>query len=645
MGKREAPSTAVRIDGGFWAERRALNRDRAVIYQWEQYERCGTIRNFRIAAGLETGGREGFFYTDSDLHKWADATSRILRSTPSAQLDALLNEYIRLVAKCQEPDGYLFTYNQIHFPGVRWKNLLIEHELYCHGHLIEAGVSHFEATGKTELLRIAEKAADLIVREFKDGGPERTSGHQEIELALIRLFRTTRKREYLETSRNLLNRRGHIPFFWLHFLSQVVSQLSRSSIASRQRQQTGGLGFEFGENLTAREPPFIFFRSAASFLSGAYQQQDRPLLRQLGPRGHCVRWMYQATAAAMLCREESRPDLLRWLESSWEAIVGQKMYVSGGIGALPVIEGFGRPFELDNWYSYSETCAAVGCVLWNREMSLATGNARYADLVEWLLFNATAVGISVSGDRYFYRNPLSAAGELERQPWYRTACCPSNISRLWAEIDRLVASEDDSGLCIDQYPSCHITLSNGVALAMESRLPWEGVVQIKVESPKPLKLRLRLPGWAERSRVLLNETEHCGLLRQGAGLFNGSRFALAEYLDLGLAAGCSIVKLELAMDVAPLSADRRVSADHGRVAVTRGPLLYCAESIDNPELDLDHVALDCSSLDYTFDPLLFGSGCGVILGRTEQNMTVRLVPYFAWGNRGASCMRVWLRKR
>jgi len=608
MGWREMHSTAVSIDKGFWAERRALNKDRAIIYQWEQYERCGTIRNFRIAAGLQAGTRAGFFYTDSDLHKWADAASRILRSTPSARLDALLNEYIALIARCQEPDGYLFTYNQIHFPGTRWKNLQIEHELYCHGHLIEAGVSHFEATGKTELLRVAEKAADLIVREFKNGGPERTSGHQEIELALIRLYRVTHKREYLEAARNLLCRRGRIGHFWLHFLSQVVSQISRSRAASRQSRKRGELGFEFGENLTGREPPFIMFRSVASFLSGAYQQQDRPLPEQREPRGHCVRWMYQATAAAMLCREESMPDLLGWMTNSWDAIVDQKMYVSGGVGALPVIEGFGRRYELDNRYSYSETCAAIGCVMWNRQMSLATGDVRYSDLIEWLLFNAAAVGISFSGDRYFYRNPLSSDGTLERQSWFRTACCPSNISRLWAEIDRLVGSENESGLCIDQYPSCRITLSNGVILAIESGFPWEGVVQINVESPITLRLRLRLPGWAQHGRVLVNNSERYGLLRRHARLFNASRFTQAEYLDLELAKGCSTVKLELAMDITPLCADHRVFSDLGRISVTRGPLLYCAESIDNPALDFDRMILDSSSLSYMFDPALFGSG-------------------------------------
>jgi DUF1680 family protein len=253
-------ASTVFIDAGFWAERRALNRF-ALLSQWEQYERTGTIENFRIAAGLSSRTRQGFFYTDSDLHKWADAASRFLRSEADARLTALLGESIALMTRCQEPDGYLFTYNQIHFPRTRWKNLLLEHELYCHGHFIEAGLSHFEATGGRELLGLAERAADLIVRDFREAGPGRTSGHQEIEIALIRLFRVTGTPAYLDTARNLLERRGRMSFFWLHFLAQTVSHLARSRAVRRRDTSGGAVGFELGENLGRREPPFIMLRS------------------------------------------------------------------------------------------------------------------------------------------------------------------------------------------------------------------------------------------------------------------------------------------------------------------------------------------------------------------------------------------------
>jgi hypothetical protein len=323
------------------------------------------------------------------------------------------------------------------------------------------------------------------------------------------------------------------------------------------------------------------------------------------------------------------------------------MYISGGIGALPVIEGFGRPFELDNRYSYSETCAAIGCVLWNREMALATGKARYSDLIEWLLLNAAAVGISLSGEKYFYRNPLLSDGELERQSWFRTACCPSNLSRLWATIDQLVAAEDGPDLRVDQYPSCRIALSDGGALEMKSNFPWEGNVHIEINSSVPRRLRVRLPGWVERGQVFVNEVKIHDFLRQPSRLFNATRFGRAEYLDVDLPRGSSAVVLDFPMDVALLSADQRVRADVGRVAVTRGPLLYCAESIDNPKLNLCQKTPEVTSPRYAFDASLFGSGCGVILAETDKKSDgnqIKLIPYYAWGNRGPSSMCVWLRK-
>ena len=265
----EVPPRGVEIRDGHWSPRLELNRTHAVLYQWEQYEHCGTIDNFRILAGLKEGERRGFFYTDSDLHKWADAASRILRSGPDEAIERLLGEYTGIMARCQESDGYLFTYNQLHFPGTRWKNLMVEHELYCHGHFIEAGVSNFEATGRRDLFDLAEKSARLIVREFKDAGPERTSGHEEVEIALLRLFRITREPEYLETARNLLERRGRTRGFGAKFIWQVLSQAARSRAADRQKSDKGRLGFEFGENLTKREPRFIMPRALSCFLGGS----------------------------------------------------------------------------------------------------------------------------------------------------------------------------------------------------------------------------------------------------------------------------------------------------------------------------------------------------------------------------------------
>ena len=639
----EVPPKGVAIEDAHWSPRLELNRGRAIIYQWEQYERCGTIDNFRVLAGIRKGERRGFFYTDSDLHKWADAAGRILRSGPDEAVERLLLEYEDLMARCQEPDGYLFTYNQLLFPGTRWKNLQIEHELYCHGHFIEAGVSRYEATGRRELLDLAEKSARLVVREFKDSGPERTSGHEEIELALLRLYRIAREPDYLETARNLLERRGRTRGFGAKFLRQVLSQTARSMAVDRRKSEKGKLGFELGENLTKREPPFIMLRALSSFLSGAYQQQRRPIREQVEPEGHAVRWTYLMIAAARLHRESPDPSILAWMRSAWDRLVGEKMYVTGGIGSLPVVEGFGHPFELDNRYSYSETCAAIGSVLWNRELSLATGEARYADLLEWQLENAAAVGISLSGDRYFYRNPLAADGELERRAWYATACCPSNISRLWAELPNLLFSRGEGLLRIDQYVGSIARIDTELSVRMESSLPWEGRVRIEVESASGIALLARLPGWADRISAEQGNSPPRTIERREERRFGAARFERSGYLRFELGPGKSAISLEFPMGIALLEAHPSVRADADRVAVSRGPLVYCAETADNPGLDLEAATLDPATLRYAWDGSIVEGGCGTISGLTAEGAPIRLVPYPFWGNRGPGSMRVWLR--
>jgi len=670
----EPPPGSTTIDSGYWAERRAVNRDRSLPYQWKRYEESGTIDNFRIAAGLKAGARRGFFYSDSDLHKWADAASRALRSGRDAALEARLDEYSTLVARAQEPDGYLFTYNQILFPGTRWKNLMIEHELYCHGHFIEAGVSNFEATGRSDLLERVRLAADLVVREFLDAPAWRTSGHEEIEIALLRLYRITRQDEYLETARALLERRGRTRFFGLRLAAQLASHAARARKAARRNESAGlpgaaasapgPLGFEVAGNLGKREPPLIGLRSIPIFLGGAYQQQDRPLRDQVEPRGHAVRWTYLMTAAAMLGAETGDESLGELADEAWERLTATRMYVTGGIGALPVVEGFGRAYELDNFYSYSETCAAIGCVLWNRELSLSgaagtaprvgaeglgpEGSARFADLAEWLLYNAAASGVSASGVEYLYRNPLASDGEISRRPWYPTACCPSNVSRLWADVDRLAYAVAPGAVRIDQYVPGALSLGDGTRLRVESGLPWSGSVSVEATAPSPIALLLRVPGWTDRCRITLGGEVALDVERGCSTVFGPGRFA-ASYARVELPAGPSRVEVELGMPITAIRAHPKARCDRGRAAISRGPLVYCAEARDNPALDLDSVVADTLSLEPAplADAPVRGdvalAGEARVAGR-DGRVPLLLVPYSLWGNRGASAMRVFLRE-
>jgi uncharacterized protein len=644
------------VDDAFWSPRLRANREASIFSQWEHYEEAGTVDNFRIAAGLAEGERRGFFYSDSDLHKWADAACRLLRSPDSfdagsrsperARLEALVAEYVRLMALAQEPDGYLFTYNQILFPATRWKNLMIEHELYCLGHFIEAGIAHREATGAEELFALAVKAADLVVRDFFEAPASWTSGHEEIELALLKLYRITRNKAYLDTASALVERRGRSRFFGLRLASQALSQSFRARRARRAGAPSAGIAL--GENLTKEEPPLIALRAAASFLGGSYQQQHAPVRDQAEPRGHAVRWAYLMTAVAMLYRESGDESLLKLSQAAWANLLCSKLYVTGGLGSLPLVEGFGRPFELDNRYAYAETCAAIGSVLWNRELSLATGEARYADLLEWQLYNAVSCGVSLSGDRYFYRNPLASKGGLERRPWYATACCPSNISRLFADLGELAYAASEGELRIDQYFGGWAEPAPGLRVEVESGLPWTGKVRLKVLSERPLKLKLRAPGWAGAAFLRLGGETVRRVMRSieprlGGAPFGAERFERASYLEIDVGAGESALALELGMRIAAIEADWRVKPDRGRFAAAYGPLVYCAESVDNPGLDLEALELDPATLRFERSAPGFPFECGALVGTDPGGRPVKLVPYQLWGNRGPSSMTLWLR--
>jgi uncharacterized protein len=377
----ELTARQVNITDSYWSPRLLVNAQKAIFHQWKQLEATNCINNFRLAAGEEDGFREGWFFADSDAYKWLDAASRIYALHSDPGLASLMDSLIALLARAQMPDGYLFTYNQIHFPDQRWVNLQVEHELYCHGHFIEAGVSHYEATGQRDLLDICIEAADLLVRDFLNTTPDKTCGHEEIELSLIRLYRVTGNEEYLELARQFVERRGRIPFFPLHLLHQFnsfnkrkayVNELRQSYIAEHPEHASFRLP---GDNYT-KKPRFSRARWYLNALSGRYAQQHAPIRKQTAPVGHSVRFGYLEIAIAMLLRADPDESLLSALEQAWERMVTKRMYITGGLGAVPGLEGFGGDYELDPEYAYAETCASLASLFWNWEMGLITKNAR-----------------------------------------------------------------------------------------------------------------------------------------------------------------------------------------------------------------------------------------------------------------------------
>ncbi len=638
------------VDSGFWQARLAMNAQRAIDHQWRQLEATGCLDNFRLAAGRGEGVREGVFFSDSDAYKWLDAASRLLASDATPQLRQRVDELISLLEAAQTDDGYLYTYNQLLFPDERWRNLQLEHEMYCLGHLIEAGVSHFHATGETRLLALVRRAADLLVRQFTDAPDSQVDGHEEIEIALLRLYRTTGEASYRELARRLLERRGRSQPFYRLLLPQLWRTARRLIVAHRHSRAHHA---RHPEAARVRLPPAnkpkiplgTWPRLVADLLSGRNFQQHAPLRQQTVPVGHAVRFVYLETAAAMLCREDDDAPLRATLTQAWEHMVRRRMYVTGGLGSLPLIEGFGNDDELDPEVAYAETCAAIGSMSWNHEMACLTGEPRYDDLFEWQLYNAAGVGMGWTGDSYLYNNPLTCRGGISRVGWYLVPCCPSNLSRTWASLGSQVARGRGPNVWITQYLGATVQLDWGT-VTIESELPWSGTVRLRLEphAATESNLHLRLPAWATTHHLERNgapETADstspsttdsdtaCGYTPTGARWLRLRRvWNRGDVLEL---------RLDLALRFHRQS--DRVPGCGGRHAVSRGPLVYCIESIDNGD-DIFDLRLRADSFATAHDPTHF-DGIEVLTARTVDGREVTLIPYMMWGNRGPSRMTVF----
>jgi DUF1680 family protein len=656
----------IAIDDPFWNKRLKMNAEQAIFFQWQMLEDTGTINNFRIAAKQKEGFRYGFFYSDSDATKWLDAANRILISTPNNKLKDIVDEFIRILSKAQCEDGYLFTYNQLLFPKVRWKNIQVEHELYCHGHLIEGAPYHLIATGDSSLVDIAKKAAKLIDSEFNgvQSNKKRIApGHQEIEIALIKLYRCTGDMKYLDLAEHFLMQRGHLSFFGFRFFKQMLStvfrmrkveHLKKKYLKEHPQEQP----IRLPDHVKMDMPRAILLRSLYGFLSGKYNQQHKPVLKQTVPEGHAVRFAYQQTALSMLCRERPDPKLLSVLKMSWDHMVQKRMYVSGGIGSIPLVEGFGYDYELDPKYAYCETCAAIGSLLWNWEMILLTQESKYADLFEWQLYNAASVGISNKGDSYLYRNPLASEGKLKREKWFATPCCPSNISRLWASLGQFIFSFTDEAVYIHQYISSKIKNSdNNAPLVVElsSEFPYSGKVGILITevSEANKKLMIRIPSWTDSYTIHINGEQYTTEVdkSQSSGSLSiesasGYNPYHSYYLPIhparpeGWRKG-DLIKIEFGMPVRILKPHKKVKAVKNMVAISRGPLLYCIEEVDNPDITLGKIRIDVNTIKVA-EKANNGVEAICLDCLTQEGKPLTLIPYYLWGNRSPGRMSVYL---
>ncbi|WP_433274511.1 glycoside hydrolase family 127 protein [Pseudonocardia xinjiangensis] len=582
-----------RITGGFWAQRQRANGAAAIPLGRRRLDEAGNLENLRIAADVADGEVVGPIFADSDVYKWLEAAAWEYARNPSDGLLAVQREVTAVVAGAQADDGYLNSVVQVrHRDRGRYADLPWSHEHYCAGHLIQAAVAQVRCTGDTALLDVAVKLADHLADTFGEDRRHDVDGHPVIETALVELYRETGEVRHLELARYFVEARGH------------------GLIAAHGQEPT-----YFSDRVPIREATTV--------------------------EGHAVRAVYLAAGAADVAAELGDGELLGALRRQFDDMIATKSYVTGGLGSRWDRESFGDPYELPTDRAYAETCAAIGGVQWAWRMLLATGDSLYADAIERMLFNGFLGGISLAGTEFFYVNPLQLRGGAHadenrspahgRRGWFDCACCPPNVMRTLASLDGYVATRDARGVQLHQYAPGTVT-SGDIELVVETEYPWDGLVRVRVvAAPGRFALSLRVPGWAGGATVTAGGTTQ--EVRPGYAR-----------LEQDWTPG-DVVELRLPMDVRTTVAHPRVDAVRGCVAVERGPLVYAAEQADHtaPVDDL-HIDPAAPAASEHRPDLLGGVTVVTTRGRTDADgeLDLTLVPYYAWANRGAGPMRVWI---
>jgi len=629
------PYSAVRIADEFWSPRISLNQKVSIRDAFRKCEESGNIGNFKIAAGLIAGEHKGSQAYDSDVYKIIEGAAYSLKIQPDAELESYVDGLVEAIAAAQQKDGYLNTYFILRFPDKKWEMLPTEHELYCAGHLFEAGVAYFEATGKRKLLDVAVRLADHIDSIFGPGKRYEVPGHQEIELALVKLARCTGEKRYFDLATFFLDERGYAhgnsrrpPTPEEMALQNTVDPNNRRSVWSTRR----------------------------------YRQDQAPVVDQDEAVGHAVRAGYMYAAMADVALQTGDLAYKSALDNLWANVVGQKQYITGGVGTAQFgDEGFGTPYNLPNDRAYCETCAAGANILWNQRMNLLEGDAKYADVLELALYNGFLAGVSLSGVEFSYQNPLSSSGRFRRNEWSDPACCPSNVVRLIPQIGNFIYAQDSEGIYVNLYTGGTAEIpwkGDSVSLTQATRYPWDGKVKITLGQKKAeeFTLNMRIPAWTGASPLRSDLYRFADGLPSSATeakfFVNGKSVKSSEMMR-GYARirrtwkKGDIIEMDLPMPVRRVEAHPSVEADRGRVALMRGPIVYCVESADNP-FDVQSVALTKES---TFKPEFrssFLGGVAALLGKGSAadkiSVDITAIPYYAWANRGKGAMAVWIRQ-
>lgn len=629
------PFHQVEINDDFWSERQRINREVSIFHQYEKLK-DKHISDFRVAAGIEKGVKRGEFYYDSDLYKWLEAACYILHINEDKELEQKVNEIVSLTKQAQMEDGYVNTFYFPHFIRRRFTNLHLMHELYCAGHLIEAAIAHYNSTGQMKLLSVAKKFADLLVKIFLGGKRKGAPGHPEIELALIKLYRITKNGKYLVLAEDFINRRGKISHFKTYALNKYIDMMKVLNMLKKKKEKSGLKEIsevdEWLGNRTIRDWIKLF----KAHLNGKFFQLNLPVMEAFEPVGHAVRAMYLYCGMADLYSEKGDKLLLRVLKKIWLKMVKAKMYITGGTGSVKVFEGFGKDFSLKNEESYSETCAAIGNIMWNWRMLQITGNCKYADLIEKLLYNAMLVGQSIDGKKYSYSNLLHSEGKDERKEWFICPCCPTNVIRLIPTLGQYIYSISDMGIWIHQYignkMNINLTEKNELGIIQESKLPWNATIKIRIQLKfnQNFSLFLRIPKWSGATELFINQDKYKDDLTPGRYIK-----IIRNWVNN------DIIELKFKMKPKLERADPRIKTNHGKVAISNGPLIYCLEQIDNKDVNIfDAEIARNKEFKVIFKPEFLG-GINIIRGTLKSNKIFTAIPYYAWNNRGPTKMQVW----
>jgi uncharacterized protein len=605
------PFTAVRIADDFWSPRLETNRVRTVWYDFQKCEETGRIDNFAKAGGLMPGPFKGIPFDDSDVYKVIEGAAYSLSLHPDPKLDKYLDDLITKIAAAQEPDGYLYTVRRLFppekMPGMsgktRWSSLVGSHELYNVGHLYEAAVAHYQATGKKALLNVATKNADLLCETFGPGKVQYPPGHEEIEIGLAKLYRVTGQEKYLKLAKYYLDIRG---------------------------------------------------RAETHLLYGANQQDHKPVVEQDEAVGHSVRAGYLYSGMADVAALTGDETYIKAIDRIWENVVFKKLYLTGGIGARHGGEAFGENYELPNASAYNETCAAIANALWNHRMFLLHGDARYLDVLERIVYNGFLSGVALTGDRFFYPNPLASAKGYQRSEWFGCSCCPVNVVRFVPSIAGYVYATRGDEVFVNLFIGGSAKATAGgteIELKQQTRYPWDGKVLLTLNPAKTadFTLNVRIPGWA-RNEVLPSD-----LYRYDDGLKPEVKLAVnGTPAPLALANGFAQVKrawkagdtvtLDLPMPVRRVVAKDTVKDDRDKFAVERGPIVFCAEGADNRGPLINRVVNPEVRFETQAQADLL-NGVVTLKMTSKEGEPITLIPNYAWCNRGPNEMTVWFRSK